>query len=807
MHVYPDNASSKLGLDLVLEEIAGYAYTSLAQSALASQKPSSVRDQVLHELTVVSELKDLIQFDDPLPFRSFENITPSLKAIGPEESFIESTGLLLINEVLQVSRLLASYLHARKAKYPKLAATYEALVPLEDVERRIEQVCERDGSIKDSASDDLQRIRRQIIRQQNNLRNALSRALKDAIGKGFATEGQPTMRSGRMVIPVRAEAKRKVDGFVHDVSATGQTVYIEPASCLVLNNDLRSLEADERQEVIRVLKEVAALIRPHRQIIRDNQHLLVAFDLHQAKARWAKRHRAIVPTIPDKPIVDIREGRNPVLESHFNRENKGEGERAVVPLDLAIGEDFTTLVITGPNAGGKSVALKSLGLFAMLVGYGIPIPVKDTSRFGLFTRLFVDLGDEQSIEQDLSTFSSHIRNMREILEQADDRSLVLIDEAGTGTDPAEGGALAQAILEILTERGTRTAVTTHHGALKVFAHTTEGVENASMQFDRDTLAPTYRYQAGIPGSSFAFEIGQRMGLHPDALERARQLVGDQKLQVEDLLSTLESRNIALEKELKEARIAARKAEESYQKYNRLRKQLNDRKLEIQEAAIEKADEVVKQANAAVERTIREIKESQAGKEATRAARHALEAFKVDVADQYNQTRKKRKQQIDTPAKSRKGAGKFDVGDQVVLDDGNTHCEVLRIEGKEAVILSGAMQLRVKRDRLTRVGGKKKQQVKIKQYGTGPQPALSSLKAQTSIDLRGSRVEDALIKVNRVLDEAIAANLNHVEVLHGKGTGALREAIRDMLRERTDVERFEEPNWDQGGAGVTLVYLK
>ena len=807
MHVYPDNASSKLGLDLVLEEIASYAYTTLAQSALGSQKPSSMRDQVLHELTVVSELKDLVQFDDPLPFHSFEDITPSLKAIGPEESFIESTGLLLINEVLQVSRLLASYLHVRKAKYPKLAATYQALVPVEDVERRIEQVSERDGSIKDSASDDLQRIRRQIIRQQNNLRNALSRALKDAIGKGFATEGQPTMRSGRMVIPVRAEAKRKVDGFVHDVSATGQTVYIEPASCLVLNNDLRSLEADERQEVIRVLKEVAALIRPHRQIIRDNQHLLVAFDLHQAKARWARRHRAIVPTIPDKPIVDIREGRNPVLESHFNRENKGEGERAVVPLDLAIGEDFTTLVITGPNAGGKSVALKSLGLFAMLVGYGIPIPVKDTSRFGLFTRLFVDLGDEQSIEQDLSTFSSHIRNMREILEQADDRSLVLIDEAGTGTDPAEGGALAQAILEILTERGTRTAVTTHHGALKVFAHTTEGVENASMQFDRDTLAPTYRYQAGIPGSSFAFEIGQRMGLHPDALERARELVGDQKLQVEDLLSTLESRNIALEKELKEARIAGRKAEESYQKYNLLRKQLNDRKLEIQEAAIEKADEVVKQANAAVERTIREIKESQAGKEATRAARHALEAFKVDVADQYNKTRKKRKQQKETPAKSRKGAGKFGVGDQVVLDDGNTPCEVLRIEGKEAVILSGAMQLRVKRDRLTRVGGKKKQQVKIKQYGTGPQPALSSLKAQTSIDLRGSRVDDALIKVNRVLDEAIAANLNHVEVLHGKGTGALREAIRDMLRERTDVERFEEPNWDQGGAGVTLVYLK
>ena len=519
MNVYPDTASNKLGFDVVLREIAGFTYTSLAQDAIGVEGPYKDRSRILFELTVVTELKDLIQFDDPLPFRSFEDLTSLIKEVGPEGAFLEASSLLLIKELLQVSRLLNANLNARKEKYRALTTTYSSLLSLDSVEKRIDQVCEKDGTIKDSASDELHRIRRQIIKQQNNLRNALDRALKNAIGQGYATEGQPTMRSGRMVIPVRAEAKRKVDGFVHDVSATGQTVYIEPASCLSLNNDLRSLEAEERQEVIRILKEVATLIRPHRQDLTENQRLLVAFDVHQARARWAISHNAIVPQIPDEPVVDIQEGRNPLLESHFKKENKGESNRTVIPLNLSIGEHYSTLVITGPNAGGKSVALKTLGLFAMMLAHGIPIPLKDTSRFGLFTRLFVDLGDEQSIEQDLSTFSSHIRNLREILKHADEESLVLIDEAGTGTDPAEGGALAQAVLEELTRRETRAVVTTHHGALKVFAHTTEGVENASMQFDRETLAPTYRYQGGIPGSSFAFEIGERMGIAARSVEQ------------------------------------------------------------------------------------------------------------------------------------------------------------------------------------------------------------------------------------------------------------------------------------------------
>ncbi len=522
-----------------------------------------------------------------------------------------------------------------------------------------------------------------------------------------------------------------------------------------------------------------------------------------------------MPHLNDAGVLDVRQGRNPVLLLHFQRlaEQEGGPPRKVVPLDLALGEDYRTLVITGPNAGGKTVAMKTVGLLTLMLAYGLPVPVDPLSSMSRFERLFVDIGDEQSIEEDLSTFSSHVANLRRMLREADARSLVLIDEAGTGTDPEEGGALAQAVLERLTEAGARTVATTHHGTLKVFAHQTDGVENGSMEFDRETLSPTYRFQARVPGSSYAFEIARRIGLDAGVLRRARTLTGAQKTALEDLIATFEARNQALALRLEQAEATREKAEAEQADYAARVEKIRAERDALRQEALDEAERIVQEANARVERTIREIKEAQAEKAATQAARAELEAFKATVEqrrDKVARRQKQRKQQAPRPAPSSEppapANGALRVGDQVVLDEGATAAEILEIDNHEALVAFGSMKMRVELERLRKVGGPRKQQVTVRQVSQGAAD-LAALSARTRIDLRGYRVDEALAEVQRFLDDAVAANLHQVEILHGKGTGALRQAIHEYLAQSPFVAGFEDAPWNQGGPGVTYVTLR
>ncbi|MCS4223347.1 endonuclease MutS2 [Salinibacter ruber] len=819
METYPDSLDEKLGFDVVRDRLAARVQSPLGEERLASMRPARTMDWLRGELGRVEELQGAFQYGDSVPLSPMYDLRDALRRAAPEDAYVDPEDLMATRRTLVTLRRLKKHFEARREDYPRLADAVARATPLPDLEETIASILDEDASIRDDASPELRRLRQQIRSKEEELRTTLDKALRHAVREGHATGEQATLRGGRMVIPVRASAKGKVEGFVHDRSASGQTVYIEPAACLELNNEVRELQSAEQAEIERILRRVTDHVRAESDAIEENLTVLAQFDLLRAKARFANRLGAVVPKLNDEGHVEIYEGRNPVLQLHFEGRDAGDatdgrasGEeealppREVVPLDLELGADFRTLVITGPNAGGKTVTMKTVGLFSLMLAYGLPLPVAPHSSFPLFDQIVADIGDEQSIEDDLSTFSSHVSNLRHMLSAVGKNALVLIDEAGTGTDPDEGAALAQAVLERLTEAGARTIATTHHGTLKTYAHEAEAVENGSMEFDQETLRPTHRYQEGVPGSSYAFEIARRMGLSGDLLDRARTLAGTQKTAMENLITTFERRTQELEDELYDARKAREKAEAEQQRYEEKTEKLEKERDAFRQQALEEAERIVEEANARIENTIREIKEAQAESDATQEAREQLEDYKADLQARREEAAP---EQDAAPAEAdgaspAAAGGPINEGDQVVVDDGSTAVEVQEIEDGEARLLMGSMHMRVSLDRLTRVGGP--ESAEPDEEDTGGNAEMAALEASPSIDVRGERVDEARRQVQHFLDDAVAANLDTVEILHGKGTGALRNALHEMLSGRPDVADHRKAPIEEGGAGVTKVDL-
>ncbi|MGM0705172.1 MAG: endonuclease MutS2 [Bacteroidota bacterium] len=818
MHTYPDSIEDKLGFTLVRRRLGQLVKGPLGEERLEGMRPARSREWLDSELQRVHEAQEALRYDRGIPLQHVHDVRGTLRKARPEDAYVSAEALHAVRQILVTGQRLSRYFADRRQDYPSLQRSTRRIDPLTDLEAHLGAIIDDDGSIRDDASDALLRIRRQIRERQSALRTTLNRELRKAIGKGYATEDQPTLRAGRMVIPIRAEAKRKVDGFIHDTSATGQTVYIEPAACLQLNNEVSELKADERNEIERILRAATSRVRQHIASIETNLQVLGQFDLLQAKARMANEIEAHVPNLNDEGHVKLEEARNAALVLHRLHGDSPESDEPVVPLSLELGRDFTTLVITGPNAGGKTVAMKTVGLCSLMTTYGLPIPAAPHSTVPLWSKIIVDIGDEQSIEDDLSTFSSHVANLRHMMRQATPNTLVLIDEAGTGTDPEAGGALAQALLERLTKTGVRTMATTHHGALKAYAYEADDVENGSMVFDQETLAPTYQYQQGVPGSSYAFEIAERMGLDTGLLDRARSLAGEQMSALEDLVKTFETRTQKLEKQVRAAEEAKRRAQSERERMQQKRTSIEKEREEYRQQALEEAERIVNEANARVERTIREIKEAEAERQATKEARERLEAYKKEVHERNEEEQEASADESNDTAPSRRQSGTDEVpassdgappqepiqeGDQVVVDNGSTKVEVLELEDNEALVGSGPMHMRVPLHRLTRVGGARSASEQTSSYSSAP---MTALEASHRIDLRGERVEEALLEVQHFVDDAVAAGLNQVEILHGKGTGALREAIHDQLRERSDVAHFDIAPIEEGGSGVTHVTL-
>jgi DNA mismatch repair protein MutS2 len=773
-------AIRKLEFDKVLDRLQQLVASGPARELVAHLTPMTDGQLIELELQRVAEAKELLIVEGSVPLDGIKNILPAIKRSAIEQHVLNSRELLEIASTLRASRTLALFIVKRQKNYPHLAAFLPSLYSDKVIEFNILGCIDEDGHILDSASKELLRIRREMISTAETLRKRLASILKRVSEKDFLQEEIVTTRDGRMVVPVKTEYKKQVPGFIHTSSASGATVFIEPAETLDLNNALTELQLDEQREIATILAMLSAQIREIQPHLEPMLATLSTLDLLFAKARYSIEILGNPPRITDDIRVRLFQARHPVLLQRHRRED-------VIPLDIEMGESLRTLVITGPNAGGKSVAMKCVGLLCLCAQSGLHIPVAPESELGVFDSIFVDIGDEQSIEDDLSTYSSHLLRMRSIVMGANQRSLVLLDEIGAGTDPAEGGALAASILTELTQNGAITIATTHHGMLKAFAHEAEGVSNASMEFDQETLKPTYRFRSGIPGSSYALELAKRLDLPATVVTRARELVGDEKIKLENLLTELERQTQDHRAQIHDVAVERDRLNSLVRVYEQKTNNLKEELKIIRKQAVDEAKEIVQGAQALIERSVREIRESSAEKKTVQIVRQNVQEFQKKIQEL-------------TVIEDTSAPAILEIGDMVRVKDSQQEGELVELKPPNAAVLFGNTKLRVRLESLIKIKGKASSTV---ESSAG---SLYTPEGKTEIDLRGLLGDEAIPQVERFLDDALVSGLHRVDIIHGKGTGALRKRIGEFLKTYPHVKSYRLGEWNEGGAGVTVVEL-
>ncbi|MCP9292438.1 endonuclease MutS2 [Gracilimonas sediminicola] len=802
MKLYPDTLLEKLGFDQIR-----YATLELTQSVRSEElmealSPTSnpQRVELLTEQT--KEMLEVIASADPFPLGEFPEVRDYLGAAKAEGSIIPLPAFVDILKISAMSRQVKSFFKSRSDQLPRMSKLSEGLIPMKELEKSIKEKISEHGELRDNASPELRAIRKKLNKRKSDLRTTINRSMKDASKDGMASDEGPTIRNGRMVIPIQAEFKRKIQGFVHDVSASGQTVYIEPVEALNLNNEIRQFEAEEQREIERILKELTRHVNNNSEYIDQNLSFLAEIDVVFAKAKLTQKLDGEIPIIAKNQYLSVKEAYNPILRLKNLSAKKKEEKETIIPLFLRLEEDEQCLMITGPNAGGKSVAMKTVGLLALMIQSGYGVPADPTSEIPIFSGLFVDLGDDQSIENDLSTFSSRLKWMRETLEEFEPGSLVLIDEAAAGTDPEEGGALFQSFIEKLLDRNGKIIVTTHHGSLKVFAHEHPKAVNGSMEFDQATLSPTYKFKKGIPGSSYAFEIAERMNLDKKVLERSRVLLGEAKDKMESLITELETKSQqAADLKEKYSRLQD-KAESERKKYENKIQAIEKDKEKIREKALKEAKSIMDSANQRVEQAVQKIVEqNKADKDEIKEIRKEVDQEKEDInrsLEEIEDRKEEREQVTDDPPQK---------GDHVRFKDGNTTGELVEINGNNAVVQAGGLRLKTKYKNLVKVEKQKKKKSKARSSIMVGDNSLTTEMVKPSIEVRGMRTEDALHEVTQYIDRAVYRNMNHVEIIHGKGDGILRSQIQSYLNTRKDVKSVETAPIERGGSGCTIVELK
>ncbi len=772
----------KLEFDKIVERVSKLAATDLGRTQALKTLPSTQVTLIKDNLRLVTEMKELLIADGAIPVEGTKNVIPALRKAAVDNQILTIPELLDVGTTLRASHNVHSFLAKRKLLYPSLARYIENLLIDKVVEYNIAQALDEQGLVKDSASKDLKQIRHELASASNALRTRLESILKKVSQQDFVQDEILTTRDGRMVIPVKIEHKAHVAGFIHSTSASGQTVYIEPAETLDLNNALRELQLSEQREIQRILAELTKQVQEIREPLETSLRTLVEIDVLAAKGRYSIEIVGNPLNLADKPSLKLVQARHPVLLQRHPREE-------VVPLDLAIGEGMTTLLITGPNAGGKTVALKTVGLMTVCTMAGLHMPAASHSEVFPFRNIFVDIGDDQSIETDLSTFSSHLINMKGTLEGVDACSLVLVDEIGAGTDPAEGAALAAAVLTTLHDRSAITIATTHDGFLKAFAHETEGMENASMEFDQESLRPNYLLRIGIPGSSFAFELAERIGIEKEVLDSARRHVGAEKTRLEALIIDLDRQTQALAAQMSELtreRADLKALIENYEsKLRELKKGFADQKRK----AVSEARDVLRSAKALVEQSVKEIRESNARPDIVRNTKQALQKMTEELY----------RRDADSAVEAYE-VDSFSVGDKVRLRDGSQTGEITTIQKDHALVSWGMATMRVPLQNLVKQKGSQ-----VTSY-PGPRSDLPKIEVKNEIDLRGLMGEEALTQVQLFLDNALVSGLHRVDIIHGKGTGALRKRVTEFLKTYPHAKSFRLGEWNEGGAGVTVVEI-
>lgn len=796
MHFYPENAFEKLGFHLIMDQAISYTRTIYGAEELHSQVPETQPVQIEFMLSLTREWMSLLQVDDALPIENLSDIRPAIQRAAIIDAIVAPKDLLAVAQTCATFRKLRMFLERRKDLMPLTVSIQERLVVLKPVEEVIFNAIDEQGVVKDSASAELRKIRSSLNGKRSQVRASLQRFLRQAQKDGASADEGITMRSGRMVIPIKAEYKRQFPGFVHDVSSTGQTVYFEPAETLHLNNDIRQLEAEEAREIERILREITAKVRPYIVDIENNLLLLAQADVWQAKARLSNQYSGTIAQISRNREIKLYEARNPnLLLKHDWKKT------AVVPLTVELTPEESLLMITGPNAGGKSVAMKTIGLCALMNQTGFAIPAIEPSVLPVFDGLFVDLGDDQSVENDLSTFSSRLVWMRETEAQLTSNPLVLVDEAGAGTDPDEGSSLYQAFFERLMERNATILVTTHHGRLKVFAHDHPKAVNGSMEFDQMALQPTYRFQKGIPGSSYAFEIAGRLNLSLPLIQRARHLLGKKTDTMELLINDLEREHQTV-REIRES-LAIKEAEVSKlkQEFEERNKTIREQREQLKLEAVQEARAIISQANKKVERLVEEIRKNQADKETIKAVRAGLESLKKDITKRIKQSAEQTAPvAIETPS----------VGDYVAIAASGSVGQLVELQGKRATVDVNGLRVVAKLGDLQKTvkpkePKKKKNEPIVVVQSSEEVPDLRATSFR--LDIRGKRVEEVDSELIPFVDKAHFSGLSEIEIIHGKGTGALRAYIRERLKSDPRVAKMEDASWETGGPGCTIVYFK
>lgn len=801
MQLYPENVLEKLGFEQVRQATLDAAQSQRSFELLEELQPSNHHERVETLLAQTREMMELLRDTDPFPLNDVPDIRQPLKTAKAEGSIIPLYAFVDILNLCVTARFVKKFIKARHEHKPTLSEISEALIPLKELEQHIKGKVTDQGELRDDASPELRSIRKKLNGKRNELRTTVNRLMRTAVKDGMASDEGATIRNGRMVIPIQAEYKRQIQGFIHDVSSTGQTVYLEPVEALHLNNEIRQFEAEEQQEIERILRELTRHIRLHSGYLRQNVESLADLDVIAAKAKVSIKLNGEIPITSPNGYLKLKHAFNPNLRLK-NLSLKKEERLDVIPLDLELSENELCLMITGPNAGGKSVAMKTVGICALMNQSGFAIPVEATSELPVFSGVFVDLGDDQSIENDLSTFSSRLKWMRETQDRLHEHSLVLIDEAAAGTDPDEGSALFQSFIEYLLRYDCKTLVTTHHGALKVFAHEHPKAVNGSMEFDQNSLSPTYRFKKGIPGSSYAFEIAERMHLDQRLLARSRELMGEAKNKMEGLIAELEAKTQQASELKQRFEHLQAKAETDRNRYLNKLEGLNRERDKIREKALIEAKSIMDQANQRVERAVEEIvSKKKADKKQIKKIRDEIEQEKDSIESNLEMVKEKRESQF------KRSKNPPEVGDFVRFLDGNTTGELVEHKGNNATVQADGLRLRTKFKNLVKVEPPKKK--KTKPARVHALSGDSTLKESISprLDLRGKRAEEALKDVTTYIDKAVFRGMNQLEIVHGKGTGILKEQIHKYLGDRSDVKTFTLANEDFGGAGCTIVTLK
>ncbi|MEO2227564.1 endonuclease MutS2 [Priestia megaterium] len=779
-----------LEFNKVKEQLQKKVASSLGREKVANLIPSTQYEEVVKWQEATDEATTVLRLRGNVPLGGIFDVRPSVKRA-------EIGGTLSSNELLdvastiyaarQVKQFIEQVVEDEDLQLPIITEHIEKLMPLPEVEQTIKMSIDENGTVLDGASDQLRGIRQKLRSTESRIREKLESLIRSSSAQKMLSDAIVTIRNERFVIPVKQEYRSAYGGIVHDQSSSGATLFIEPQAIVTLNNELQEAKVKEKQEIERILIALTVQVAEVANELRQNVYLLGELDFMFAKGRYSHELKASKPKMNDRGYIKLVKAKHPLI-----------AQEDVVANDIELGDQYTSIVITGPNTGGKTVTLKTLGLFTLMAQAGLQIPALDGSEMAVFKHVFADIGDEQSIEQSLSTFSSHMVNIVDILQKVDHESLVLFDELGAGTDPQEGAALAISILDQVYERGARVVATTHYPELKAYGYNREGVVNASVEFDIETLSPTYKLLIGVPGRSNAFEISKRLGLSAEVIERAKGYIGSETNKVENMIASLEDSRRQSEHELEEAEELRKEAQKLHKELQSQIIEFNEKRDKLYEKAEEKAQATVKAASEEVEKIISDLRKMSQKNHALVKEHELIEARKrlEDAVPTLEKSKKK-------PAVPKKQERILQAGDEVkVLSWGQKGTLVERVSNNEWQVQMGIMKMKVKEKDL--------------EYISSPKPVetkpLATVKGKDyhvnlELDLRGERYENALIRVEKYIDDALLANYPRVSIIHGKGTGALRKGVQEYLKNHRSVKNIRFGEASEGGSGVTVVEFK